>query len=180
MGATARASWEQLEINGKKISSSAGVTNWQNARAFHESNLRIMQEHYPNKMPPDVKKKYDKLVNELKYNRYTVADTIKGKQPEAIVAHEYGHILADQYFGQINDIKANANARSLVCANARQLVKDTYYKAYATGDIYNLSQYGGTDECEFFAEAFSAQEMGETLPDYISNMLFEVPKNGIM
>jgi hypothetical protein len=55
-----------------------------------------------------------------------------------------------------------------------------YEKAFETGDIYSLSQYGSKNPREFFAECFAARYMGEKLPDYVETLMVEVFENGIM
>lgn len=95
------------------------------------------------------------------------------------VTHEYGHILADQYFGQICGRVANKNySTNPALAETVKKWEDIYKKA--KNDGYYISTYGMTNAREFWAECFTAKDAGETLPDYISNFMDEVLKNGIM
>lgn len=98
-------------------------------------------------------------------------DELKWK---AITMHEFGHVLADQLIGQINK---SAFCPRYYTSDAMDKVKmiDRVFKASKkNGDIYALSGYSWTDSHEFFAEAFCAREMGETLPGPIEKMLIEV------
>jgi Mlc titration factor MtfA (ptsG expression regulator) len=137
-----------------------------------------MKEKYPSgRFPPDVKKKMDRLESNLRFERWSVSSRYGIR---ATISHEFAHTLSDQYFGMINGTLANPNANNSACYNARKLIEDTRKKAWDNGDIYSISKYGATDDDEFFAEVFAMKEMGEQLPDYISDMLKEVLKNGIM
>ena len=116
----------------------------------------------------------------LKFSRFGVNSSYTDKV-EVTVIHEYGHIIADQYFGQINREIANPNYKkdwNVIEMSSRW--ERAYLKARKTGDIYNLSQYGNTNVKEFFAECFTAREMNEKLPDYIEELMKEVLDNGIM
>lgn len=117
---------------------------------------------------------------QLKYNCLTIANGYdKTDYHKAIVSHEYGHILADQYFGQINQNRANrdfAFTDDNPLWQKCKLVKDVYNKALRDGDIYDISHYASTTEREFFAEIFCKKYMGGKLPKYIDDMLEEVLK----
>ena len=102
---------------------------------------------------------------------------------KATIIHEYGHVVSDQYFGQINGIYANPHANREDCFNARRAVVAAYKRAKNDGDIYNISEYASRNEMEFFAECFTMYnipEEKEYLPDYIAEMIEEVTKNGIL
>ena len=127
-----------------------------------------------------ITKRISELNSWKNYKRFNVSrsyndlDSIK-----SVVSHEYGHIIADQYFGQINKHNANKNFAYMEdneCWNKCKIVRDTYYKALNNNDIYKISYYGSTDEYEFFAEVFSQKYMGEELPNYINEMLERVLK----
>lgn len=177
MKATASANYESLTINGQKIGVSEKNENFTLVQGMDRITLKMLREKYPNRVPPDVQKQIDKLERNLKFVRWNVSHDHGLK---ATIAHEFGHTLSDQYFGMINDTMANSNAHSLECRAARQLISEARQRAWDTGDIFTISKYGATDDDEFFAEAFAMREVGEALPDYISNMLSEVLKNGIM
>lgn len=148
----------------------------------YRKNLRIILERHAGKrrLPPPIQKTVTNLENKLRFKRWAVFDSYDDRV-RAVVTHEYGHILADQYFGMINSEAANPN----VLTNYRiRLVNDRWeeiwMRAHADGDLYAVSQYGATNSKEFFAECFVAREFGETLPDYIEDFMAEVLKNGIM
>lgn len=118
------------------------------------------------------------LENEIKFVRYGVSDSYKDNV-FANICHEFGHVIADQYCGQINGDKAWKDSGKLMYSVAQRkqgLISDAFKKAKDTGDIYKISKYASTNSHEFFAEVFSARELGEKLPDYITEMLEEVIK----
>lgn len=123
-----------------------------------------------------------KLEEQKKFNCFSISGSYSDLESiKATISHEYGHVLADQYFGQINKFKANKNFDyfdSNECWKKCNDVIDTYYKAIKNNDIYNISYYASTDQYEFFAECFAKKQMGGKLPDYINEMLERVLKNG--
>jgi len=127
---------------------------------------------------PTMKSQYNKVIKQLeeslKYKRWTVGDN----EIKATITHEYGHIIADQYCGQISSIRANPKAFEKEAVDMRELISQTYEKAKKNGDIYNISQYGASDKYEFFAETFTAHHLGEKLPNYIEDMLKGVLDHG--
>jgi vacuolar-type H+-ATPase subunit H len=172
--AAARANFCELEI--KPTIGKEGRTA-EEVRELYETQLKKYKEAVEN-ASPSMKKQYNKAIRQieeaLKYKRWTVGDiTIK-----ATIAHEYGHILADQYCGQINSIRANPKAFEKEAIDMRNSISQAYREAKKSGDIYNISQYGATDEYEFFAETFAAYFLGEKLPDYIEDMLKGVLDHG--
>ena len=88
------------------------------------------------------------------------------------------HIIADQYFGQINNKLANPNCYSEEGIKLRRSVNEAYRKAKSTGDIYKISEYASSDEQEFFAETFAMYHLGEELPAYIRDMVKGVLEHG--
>ena len=133
-------------------------------------------------MPLKIKNSVERMEDSLKYKRWTVHQGIEDRKEavKSVVSHEYGHIIADQYFGQISGVKANANWSSPEAVDFRRRWSEAFTKAKESGDIYNLSQYASTNSYEFFAESFAAREMGEKLPDYVESLMKEVLDNGIM
>lgn len=123
-----------------------------------------------------------KLEEQKKFNCFSISGSYSDLESiKATISHEYGHVLADQYFGQINKFKANKNFDyfdSNECWKKCNDVIDAYYKAIKNNDIYNISYYASTDQYEFFAECFAKKQMGGKLPDYINEMLERVLKNG--
>lgn len=180
MKAVARACFAELEINGKKIGAKDGDKAFETNQAVYRANIQFIKSRYPNgKIPADMQRKIDVYERKLKYTRWSVA----GQYGAAGTAtHEYGHIIADQYYAMINyglankDFELNLEKRKKMQDMQRRLA-DVYTKAKDNGDIFKLSQYGATDKDEFFAEAFCALEFGETLPDYITKVVEEI-RNG--
>lgn len=123
-----------------------------------------------------------KLEQQKKFVCYSISGSHSDLESiKATIAHEYGHVIADQYFGQINKFKANKNFEYFESNECWQKCKDvasTYHEALRNNDIYNISYYASTDQYEFFAECFAKKQMGGILPDYINEMLERVLKNG--
>ena len=183
-GSVARASFERLEINGKKLGKvlDEETINFNITQAMNRHTIDEIRKRYEGKnaVPWDVERRIIKLENKLKFTRWGVHSTYED-HVKGVVTHEYGHILADQYFGMTNDARANPNFNTNW---ALREMDNKWRKAFETavknGDIYKLSEYGSTNYHEFFAESFAAREMGETLPDYVESLFEEVLKNGIM
>jgi len=177
MQAVAKANWESLNINGKKIGSSESNIFEMNQLA-DQAALKAMRERYEGrKVPPDMARQMARLENNLKYQRFSVAGQYGTR---GYITHEFGHTIADQYIGQINDTMANPDARSARCYELREMVKQAREEALRTGDIFSLGKYGASNDHEYFAEVFCAHEMGEKLPDYAEKMLTEVLGNAPM
>lgn len=178
----ARANYDHLEIDGKKLGKVLSRDEELFLKEQKETQELIdsIRSRYKAKLPPDVQRKVDLLQNKLQYTRYGVHSSYDD-HVRALITHEYGHILADQYFGQING--GNANPHYDLNWSLRDMCRkwdEAYTQALTTGDIYKLSKYGSKNVKEFFAESFAAYEMGEKLPSYVASLLKEVLKNGIM
>lgn len=170
MKAVARACFDSLEIHGKKIGIAKDGTFEEN-QTIYKNMIHAIKSRYQNgKLPPDMQKKVERYEKLLRYKRWGVTNDygVRGT-----VTHEYGHIIADQYWGMINGGYAK---KGFISTEQPQKVKliQVYEKAKKTGDIFNISQYAATDEHEFFAEAFTAREFGEKLPDYINDIVEEI------
>lgn len=180
----ARACFADLEINGKLIGKPPSGA-FESNKQYYRMTIDSIRNRYPNgRIPRDMQKQIEKYERLLKYERWSVA----GKYGVAgTITHEYGHIIADQYYAMINGRRANPayadtstpeaiRIRNEMLMKARKL-EEAYRHAKDNGDIFKLSQYGATDKDEFFAEAFCALEFGETLPDYITKIVEEI-RNG--
>ena len=178
--ANARANGGGLDISTKYLNEPpAMVTDWKTrnekfAKLIPEYQAAISSGKYSAAQVRKLKKDLAQIEEGIKYSRWSMSSTFSGTNAvKATVAHEYGHIIADQYFGQIN--------RGLYCKNygdprsvkIKSMVDDAFRKAKQTGDIYSISQYASTDSHEFFAECFCAHYHGEEFPDYIEQMLKE-------
>lgn len=129
-----------------------------------------------------IEKGIKRLEEQKKFKCYSISGSYSDLESiKATISHEYGHIVADQYFGQINQSRANKDFdffNSNECWQKCNDVIDTYYKAIKNNDIYNISYYASVDKYEFFAECFAKKQMGGILPNYINEMLERVLKNG--
>ena len=177
--AIASASYARLNINGSKIGTTTAA--WTQRLKDRQASIDMLTARFADKvkLPLDVERAIKNLKYDFNFSRWAVmVDETGATDIKYTIAHEYGHILSDQYFGMINLGKANKNAYGPELSALRALVKDTYKKAQETGDIYKISRYGATHVDEFFAETFAMREKGEQLPDYIEHMLEETLKNG--
>ena len=192
----ASANFESLIINKKVKDFGRGVlqpNEWANrmsdtVKHFTEQkkNLNtLIANHndplyisYYKKQLREVEKKLAEYTEYLKYKRGNVC--YKGLEIETTIAHEYGHIIADQRVGQLNGRIAN-RAFEYRLGNPLydkcMMIEDVYNKALTSGDIYKISVYGAKNPREFFAETFAIFAMKqETLPQYILDMILEVIK----
>lgn len=192
----ASANFESLTINKKVKDFGRGVlqpNEWANrmsdtVKHFTEQkkNLNtLIANHndplyisYYKKQLREVEKKLAEYTEYLKYKRGNVC--YKGLEIETTIAHEYGHIIADQRIGQLNGRIANRAfeyRRGNPLYDKCMMIDDVFNKAKANGDIYKISVYGAKNNREFFAETFAIFAMKqETLPQYILDMILEVIK----
>ena len=183
-GSVARANYNHLEINGKKLGKVLNdeEANFKIGQAFTRNEIKQIQARYAGKakLPFDAEHKIEILTKKLQYTRYGVHSAYED-HVRVVITHEYGHIIADQYFGMSNDARANPHYdTNFGLRGMYQRWQKAFDKAIQTGDIYKLSEYGSKNPKEFFAESFAAREMGEQLPDYVESLLIEVLTNGIM
>ena len=177
------ASYDTLNINGNSLGKLLDEAE-KNFIRMQESNglsIDMINMHWQGKVkPPYIQRQIKQLENELEFKRWAVFSSYDDKVKVSVI-HEYGHIIADQYFGQINDKSANPNYKTNPkLREMRQKWDNVFQKAIDTGDIHSLSRYGRSNSHEFFAESFAAREMGEKLPDYVESLMKEVLDNGIM
>lgn len=102
------------------------------------------------------KKDLKKLKLYTDYAKYTRGNVCyKGLETETAIAHEYGHIIADQKTGQLNGYYANKNFERKdgnALYEKVKMIDNVYRQAKANGDIYKISVYAATKSEEFFAE----------------------------
>lgn len=163
--ALAKASGKTLIVNGKNIGTIEEGFN----REAIENQIRFYQSMYPSgRIPRDIQSRIRHLENRLRYSRWSVSRTYEN-QVIGTITHEYGHIIADQYFGQINDTRYMTRSSEWRVFQVEW--RDIFSRAKKNEDIYAISAYSATDEYEFFAECFCARENGETLPDYVEDFM---------
>lgn len=178
--AVASACYSRLNINGSKIG--VATSPWADTLKRNQATIDTIIARYADKakLPNDIARMIENLKYDANFSRWAVMVDDAGEMDiKYVIAHEYGHILSDQYFGMINYSKANKAAMGQEMSLLRDLVRTTYKKAQETGDIFKISRYAASSRDEFFAEAFAMREKGEKLPDYIENMLEETLKNGV-
>lgn len=169
----AQSNYSTLDINAKKLKGAykRAKENWAFNRELSQQVVDYVNAHFGGVPPASIAKEWSNYLDALKYTRGNLGSSYGTK---GIIAHEFGHTLSDQYFGMINKTLANPNAGSKDNLAKVQKVENVYNIAMSNGDIYQLSKYAARDAHEFLAEAFVAKEMGELLPEYISDMLDEV------
>lgn len=177
------ANYRQLNVQGRKLGKTLNdeELNFELSKAMAKSTIRQWETKYEGrKMPPHIEKIIKQQQTITKYDRWGVQSKYEN-HVKAVITHEYGHILSDQYFGMINKELANPNIKTNWSIKAMtDKWNEAYKKAFDTGDIYHISQYASKNVREFFAECFAMREMGDKLPDYIESLMAEVLKNGIM
>lgn len=121
----------------------------------------------------DTKKQLKKDIEKQAFGRHNVGATENGITIQSIVTHEFGHVIHFRaYGGMYAPMTSEAQRAQTIIKNA--LKKARMPDKSKHKDIFNLSQYANKDEIEFFAECFTAREIGEQVPDYISEMLDDV------
>ena len=180
--ALARSNFRELEI-GSDSKPKQPKQDYAKLKSDYEKAIETIQNSSRSEWEKkDLIKKYTQTIKKIdervKYPWFTVMDD----DLKATIIHEYGHIVADQYFAQIN-WRANPNAMSAECKACRDLIKNTYKEAKKNSDIYKISEYASQDDAEFFAECFvmyNTPKLKAKLPDYISEMIEKVTENGIL
>lgn len=175
------SNFEKLEINGKKLGKVLDDEQlvFEKQLAEKRKSLEMYENRWRGKrIPPDIQKRIDELKFELKFTRYSVMDSYDEKV-KVNVTHEFGHILADQWFGMTSDERANPNWRTNPeLRKTTEQIEKVYLESLRNGDIHKISRYGRTNAKEFFAECFAAREMGEKLPPNIEKMMDSILSKG--
>ena len=178
----ARSNYRQLEVGSDSKPKQPEQDLAKLKSAYEKAIENIKNSSKTDREKKELIRKYTYAINvideRVKYRWFTVMDD----DLRATVMHEYGHIVADQYFAQLNR-HANPNAWSAECTACRDLVRDTYKEAKKNSDIYKISEYASQDDAEFFAECFVMYNIPEEkakLPDYIIEMIEKVTENGIL
>jgi hypothetical protein len=177
------ANYSKLNVDGRKLGSVLEKDQliFEQNKTANEAMIREYRQKYQGRnMPEIVRQRVEKLESDLNFTRWGVHSSYDD-HVQAVVVHEYGHILSDQYFGMLNGARANPNiSMNRSIEGVKKQWEDALSTARKNGDIYSLSQYGNTNAKEFFAESFLAREMGEKLPDYVETLMEATLKNGIM
>lgn len=177
----AQANHSSLAIGTRFLNKIPKADEWQKRIEKNPMHIERFREQMM-KVPKAERGKYERIIREhekeMLFTRWTVAESRGGvEQIQATITHEYGHIVADQYIGQVTRKEANPlfdwdNSNPLKAMQNK--IVANLYKARQSGDIYKMSMYAEQDEYEFFAEAFTMYELGEPLPDYVEHMVKEV------
>lgn len=119
-----------------------------------------------------------KYYSQAGFNREVVASTQKQQdQMKAIISHEYGHVI---FMNTKEEARNKSNPNYAAFKEATKSLRAAFRQARKNGDIKTISEYGNTNEDEFFSECLAAREMGEKLPSYINNALDNVLKTSNM
>ena len=114
------------------------------------------------------------------FTRHNVGSTENGITLEAVVTHEYGHVLHKKIHDWADIYKERKKYKIAISDDEQRIIdaqnclNRAYLRAKRTGDIKQVSLYARKNNLEFFAECFAARELGEKLPDYITNALDKV------
>ena len=184
MPSVMRSNYRELLINEKMLGETLtdDQKNFEKTQAIKQREIDELRAKYAGKgkIPFSVESDIKKRESELKFTRYSVQSSYDDHVGVTVI-HEYGHILADQYFGMSNQERANPNySTNWGLRGMSDRWKEAYNRAIKGEDIYSLSLYGRKNPKEFFAESFAAREMGEVLPPYVEDLFVEVIKNGKM
>lgn len=114
------------------------------------------------------------------FARHNVGVTDAGIDVRSLMIHEYGHALSARCFIASEFKLAFYNAKNpeqvQQYVNAWRQWKYAYERAINSKDIQKISEYAKKNPQEFFAECFTARELGEKLPDYVISGLDNVIK----
>lgn len=170
--AIASSNYKVLNINSNKLTDADRRQKeiWDNNRLIAKKGIAYLEKHYGTAIPSQYLADYKQYKEIDKYTRANVGNAYGTK---GVITHEYAHKIADQYFGQLNKHAAPDTPEN---QDKRNLVDNVYNIAMSNGDVEKISYYAAREPAEFLAEAFTAKVMGETLPDYISDMIDEVMK----
>lgn len=100
------------------------------------------------------------------FTRRLVGCTPSGCTARSVIFHETGHHIC--YRDGVDVGRTDPDVY-------KELLK-ACTTAMKNGDIKRISEYSADNAHEFFAECFAARELGETLPDYMIDMLDKVYK----
>ena len=177
------ANFRVLDISGKKLGKvlSEEYDRFMKTQEELRGQIKDYQDRWAGRnMPAVFKQRIEKIEKQLQFSRFGVHQSYDD-HVRVTLTHEYGHILSDQYFGMLNDERANPNySTNWSLRRMSERWGEVFRKAIKTGDVYKLSEYGSRNDREFFAECFAAREMGEQLPDYVESLMREVLDNGPM
>lgn len=176
--AAAQANGGKIEVKTGYLNNPGEPADWSARIASYPERIADLQARidsgaYPKDSVKWFQKAIKQMEEEMQFSRWTVSSSSNNPLASTI-SHEYGHVLADQMFGQINGRHFCADYSGT--ADIRQMVRETFAEARRTGDIHGISMYANSSEAEFFAECFAAHREGEKLPDYIEKMLKEALK----
>ncbi|HAQ28411.1 MAG TPA: hypothetical protein DCQ76_01345, partial [Ruminococcaceae bacterium] len=165
--ANASANAKGLNIDLNYLNKNPDRVDWKSRitkypEMIEQAQKAIESGEYPKSYVNKLKDFIKQMREEMKYTRHTVSSDSENRIV-ATIAHEYGHILADQYFGQINHSRLCPNYANTF--KSREMVEMAYARAKTSGDIKKISMYANDNSHEFFAECFAAHINGEQLPD---------------
>lgn len=181
--ANASANYHVLKLNPSRLAATSR-DYYDDIQRSRQESIDLIKKHFEGRtMPPKQKKDIATLERQMKFKRFSVADQFDNELDivRSTVAHEYGHIVADQFFGQINQHRANPNyATNPELRDTVEAWTELFKRAKKDGSIYNLSEYGASNAEEYFAECFAARFHGETLPDYVETFMKELFEIGAL
>lgn len=181
--ANACANYEVLKLNPSRLAATAREY-YSEIQQSRQDSIDLIKKRFEGRtIPPKQQKDIAKLEQQMKFKRFAVGDQFENDLDivRSTIAHEYGHVVADQFFGQINQNKANPHyATNPELRDTVEAWNELFKRAKKDGSVYNLSEYGASNADEFFAECFAARFNGETLPDYVESFMKELFEVGAL
>lgn len=174
-GANAQTNGVCLEISASYLNDPGAPDDWQAQTAQYSELIEKYTEAIKTSTSKSYVKKCKDYIAEMKeamkYRRWSFSSSSKDKVGLTI-AHEYGHILADQICGQVNGSRYCKDYNRTWAK--RELIGRVFAEVRTSGEIYQISRYANTNAKEFFAESFCAYYAGEQLPENVEKMIEEV------
>ena len=98
--------------------------------------------------------------------------SVKGKEYESVIYHEYGHIVSDQTYGMLNGKTASPLAYSAMITMFNEEWRQIYLQLKNSNDIFRVSAYALKNERECLSECFTMYHLEPgKVPEYVRNFI---------
>ncbi len=98
--------------------------------------------------------------------------SVKGKEYESVIYHEYGHIVSDQTYGMLNGKTASPLAHSAMITMFNEEWRQIYLQLKNSNDIFRVSAYALKNERECLSECFTMYHLEPgKVPEYVRNFI---------
>jgi hypothetical protein len=184
-GAQMSANFQTLNISNRTFASNSSIAkhvkNRDDLKAVYIENMQLLKAKYELTKDWMLYERLRKYEQKAKFVNGWTIQYKNEKYLEEVLTHEYGHIIHDQLMGGINGLRYVDDRRRAIdnyISKAQELQKlhiSNFQKARANGDIYKISEYGSTNQAEFFAESFVMYRNNDaSLPIYIKEFFEKV------